>query len=305
MFRKPVGPTSQGPTRESQSGVRTMGTDNTVSERRSPAADPPPVIFWQASHRFLRHILEDKLVDMSELIVDCLSMLPGDESNKLHNPRRHPVTSFIDWAQCFTHYSAIVSLANPERTLDLLGYQYLISKPTSEMSGLYMTAVFFSLQPPNLSLSGHREMETYGRQSSPVASTDLTASIVSAPLMRRGSIVVPQMQHLGGHCHNSLQMSSSGVYPLILQDQCILKTPRNLESAGSETICNVGFQNVNIYMRAYSAVVIHIWIAATNICISQELIVNIRDLQYPLSWVPLTVPTNPNPTDHLELFLHF
>jgi len=73
---------------------------------------------------------------------------------------------------------------------------------------LYMTAIFVNLQPPDLSLIGHREMETYGRQSSPVASADLTASIVLAPLMYWGSAVVLQTQYLGGDHRMGLQIPS-------------------------------------------------------------------------------------------------
>jgi len=104
-----------------------MGTDNTVLE---PTAVPPPVLFSAglppAPKSLVKHIQEGRFVDMSELTVDCLTMLSDDESSKLHNPRRRLVTSVIEWAQCFLHYSAIVSLASLERTLDLLGYQYLM-----------------------------------------------------------------------------------------------------------------------------------------------------------------------------------
>jgi len=62
-------------------------------------------------------------------------MLPGDESSKLHNPKRHPVNLVIEWIQYFTHNSAIMSLANPERTLDLLGYQYLVLEVHLEYFG--------------------------------------------------------------------------------------------------------------------------------------------------------------------------
>lgn len=156
-----------------------------------------------------------------------------------------------------------------------------------------MTAVFVNLQPPVLSLSGHREMEIYGRQSSPAASADLTASNVLAPVMRQGSAVVLQRQHLVEDRHTGLQMPPLGAHPLILQDQCILKTPGNLKFAGNGTRRIVDSQNVNIYMRAYSAVVIRTWTATTNIFIAQELMLHIRDPQrLLLSWVLLTVPTD-------------
>jgi len=48
---------------------------------------------------------------------------------------RHPVTSIVKWAQCFTHYITVLSQAKPERTSDLLGYQYLILEAHLEYAG--------------------------------------------------------------------------------------------------------------------------------------------------------------------------
>ena len=72
---------------------------------------------------------------MSELTVDCLSMLTGDEATKPNHPKRRPVTSIVEWAQCFTRYTAIVSQAKPEKTVDLLGNQHLILEAHLEYIG--------------------------------------------------------------------------------------------------------------------------------------------------------------------------
>ena len=72
---------------------------------------------------------------MAELTVDYLSMVPHDDSSKSNHPKRQPVTSIIEWTQCFTHYVVILSKAKPERTPDLLGYQHLILEAHLEYSG--------------------------------------------------------------------------------------------------------------------------------------------------------------------------
>ena len=72
---------------------------------------------------------------MAELTVYCLSMLPYDESSKSNHFKKWPVTSVIEWAQCFTHYIAVLSKAKPERTSDLLGYQHLILEAHLEYAG--------------------------------------------------------------------------------------------------------------------------------------------------------------------------
>ena len=46
-----------------------------------------------------------------------------------------PVTSIIEWAQCFTQYIAIVGKAKPDRIPDLLGYQHLSLEAHLEYSG--------------------------------------------------------------------------------------------------------------------------------------------------------------------------
>ena len=72
---------------------------------------------------------------MAELSVDYLSMLSYDETNKSTQTKKRPVTSIIEWGQCFTQYIAILTQAKPERTTDLLGYQHLILQAHLEYDG--------------------------------------------------------------------------------------------------------------------------------------------------------------------------
>ena len=72
---------------------------------------------------------------MSELTIDRLSMLPPEDTNKATNSKRRPVTSIIEWTQCFTNYIAILGQSHPGRISDLLGYQHLILEAHLEYSG--------------------------------------------------------------------------------------------------------------------------------------------------------------------------
>jgi len=72
---------------------------------------------------------------MSELTVDRLSMSSQEESSKPNQSRRRPVTSIVEWAQCFTQYIAIVGKIKPDRIPDLLGYQHLILEAHLQYSG--------------------------------------------------------------------------------------------------------------------------------------------------------------------------
>ena len=67
--------------------------------------------------------------------MDCLSMSLPDDTCKPNHSRRRPVTSIIEWTQCFTNYIAILVQAQPERTSDLLGYQHLILEAHLEYLG--------------------------------------------------------------------------------------------------------------------------------------------------------------------------
>jgi len=112
---------------------------SSVLARTTPSADTLSVVFLAGlppvPKMLAKRIQDREFVDMSELTVDCLSMLTGDEATKPNHPKRRPVTSIVEWAQCFTRYTAIVSQAKPEKTVDLLGYQHLILEAHLEYIG--------------------------------------------------------------------------------------------------------------------------------------------------------------------------
>ena len=85
--------------------------------------------------RLIKRIQEGDFIDMSELTIDHLTMSPLDETGKSPTPKRRPVTSIIEWTQCFANYIAILVQAQPERISDLLGYQHLILEASLEYSG--------------------------------------------------------------------------------------------------------------------------------------------------------------------------
>ena len=62
-------------------------------------------------------------------------MLLPEDTSKATNSKRRPVTSIIEWTQCFTNYIAILGQAHPGRIPDLLGYQHLILEAHLEYSG--------------------------------------------------------------------------------------------------------------------------------------------------------------------------
>ena len=94
------------------------------------AAGLPPV-----PNKLVKRIQDDEFIDMSELTIDRLSMSSPDETSKPSHSKRRPVTSIIEWTQCFTNYIAILGQAQPERISDLLGYQHLILEAHLEYAG--------------------------------------------------------------------------------------------------------------------------------------------------------------------------
>lgn len=81
--------------------------------------------------RLIKRILEGNLIDMSELTIDYLTMSLLDETSKSPNPKRHPVTSIIEWTQFFANYTTI-QIQALEVISNLLGYQHLILKASLE-----------------------------------------------------------------------------------------------------------------------------------------------------------------------------
>ena len=81
---------------DKQSSHTSSTPASTISSASFNAGLPPPPV------TLVKHIQEGEFIDMSELTVDHLSMEPQDESSKPSHSRRRPVTSIIEWVQCFT-----------------------------------------------------------------------------------------------------------------------------------------------------------------------------------------------------------
>ena len=104
-------------------------TSNSPSASSFGAGLPP------VPNKLVKRIQDDEFIDMSELTIDRLSMSSPDETSKPSHSKRRPVTSIIEWTQCFTNYIAILGQAQPERISDLLGYQHLILEAHLEYAG--------------------------------------------------------------------------------------------------------------------------------------------------------------------------
>ena len=61
---------------------------------------------------------------MVELLPGCLGMRAGttEKDEKAPKLKRHQVTSILEWVQCCSIYTTVISSKSPERTQDLLGY---------------------------------------------------------------------------------------------------------------------------------------------------------------------------------------
>ena len=90
----------------------------------------PPV-----SAKLIKRIQEGEFIEMGELAIDWLGLPSVEDSTETSRSKRRPVTSIVEWAQCFSNYIAVLVQAQPERVADLLGYQHLILEAHLEYEG--------------------------------------------------------------------------------------------------------------------------------------------------------------------------
>ena len=78
--------------------------------------------------KLAKRIQEGQFIEIAELLPDFLrGPNPSDEDQlKSSKIRTWAITNIIDWIQCFSVYIAIICHSQPERIVDLLGYQNLI-----------------------------------------------------------------------------------------------------------------------------------------------------------------------------------
>ena len=85
--------------------------------------------------KLIKRIQEGEFIEMGELAIDWLGLPSVEDSTKTSRSKRRPVTSIVEWAQCFSNYIAVLVQAQPERVADLLGYQHLILEAHLEYEG--------------------------------------------------------------------------------------------------------------------------------------------------------------------------
>lgn len=117
------------------SAVISVGLPDT--SRREPSitiwACLTPVPGW-----LVKKIESGQFIEMGEFLPECLGLLGSsteEESHRLPKPKYRPVTTIIEWVQCFCVFVAVLSRSQPHRVPDLMGYQALILQAHLEFQG--------------------------------------------------------------------------------------------------------------------------------------------------------------------------
>jgi len=85
--------------------------------------------------KLVKQIQDGEYVDLAELTIDRLSMVGSSDASRSTQIRRRPISSIVEWTQCFTNYVSIRGRSQPEKIHDLLGYQHLIIEAHLEYVG--------------------------------------------------------------------------------------------------------------------------------------------------------------------------
>jgi len=128
---------------------------------------------------------EGEFIDMSELTVDHLSITSQDESSKPSRSKRRPVTSIVEWAQCFMQYIAIVGKVKQTESQTSWDISTLYWKHIWNILvkvGLLMIVGSARLQLLGLVWLGHREKATFGTWFLGILSANPTVSTALDPL---------------------------------------------------------------------------------------------------------------------------
>lgn len=86
--------------------------------------------------KLVQRIEEGEFIELSDLLPERLAFGTVDESAK-GKTKKKIIPTILEWVQCFSLYTAIVSRKQPERVPDLLGYQSLIIDAHREFKGDY------------------------------------------------------------------------------------------------------------------------------------------------------------------------
>ena len=88
--------------------------------------------------KLVKRIQAGHFIEMGELLPERLgaaSMGSDDEGFKTLKAKHRPVTTILEWAQCFGIYVAVISRTQPKRVPDLLAYQALVIQAQLEYQG--------------------------------------------------------------------------------------------------------------------------------------------------------------------------
>ena len=88
--------------------------------------------------KLVKRIEAGYFIEMGELLPERLGAAnvgTDDDGFKAPKPKPRPVTTILEWAQCFGIYVAVLSRTQPERVPDLLAYQALIIQAQVEYQG--------------------------------------------------------------------------------------------------------------------------------------------------------------------------
>ena len=100
---------------------------------------PVPVgeAFLPVSQKLISKVESGAFVDMAELLPDRLgnTIVNLSDEQGSARPKKRSVTSILEWIQCFSIYTSIISKKQPERVPDLLGYQFLLIDAYLEYRG--------------------------------------------------------------------------------------------------------------------------------------------------------------------------
>jgi len=104
----------------------------TTSDSAATGKPPLPVLISSGlppvPAKLVKKIHDGSFVKMAELLTTTLISPHYEANDHTASHRKTPkqVTDIMDWIQCFGMYVAIVSLKNPRRIPNLIGYQNLI-----------------------------------------------------------------------------------------------------------------------------------------------------------------------------------
>ena len=75
--------------------------------------------------KLIKKIESGQFIELAELLPEQLGITAAcdDDRTKASKPKHNPISSIIEWIQCFFIYTAVLSKSQPHRVADLLGYQ--------------------------------------------------------------------------------------------------------------------------------------------------------------------------------------